>query len=100
RERATRELEQVAPLVERALRAALAAGPSLEKRRRLEGILERMRGWVPSPEQVRGVRGGEALERAGTAAGIKVLENVANGAAEVGVTQEARASLRRLGARP
>ncbi len=96
RERATRELERIAPLVETTLRQALAKKSSLEAKRRLEQILEKMGTWVPTAAEVRGVRAVEALEHISTAGARQVLDKVANGAAEVGVTQEARAALRRL----
>src|SRR5205823_1684470 len=98
REQATRELERVAPLVEAPLRRALASNPSPEARRRLEAILEKAGGWVPTPEEVRGMRAAEVLERIGTEGARRLLEKLANGAEEVGVTQEAKAALRRLGA--
>jgi hypothetical protein len=63
----------------------------------LEQILERMGAWVPTAEERQAIRAVEALERIGTDGARQVLEKVANGAAEVGVTQEARAALRRLG---
>lgn len=100
REKATRELEAIASRVEPTLRAARAAATSVEVRRRLERVLERAERWVPTPEEVRAVRAVEVLERIGTPRAREVLEKLANGAADVGVTQEAKASLRRLAAPP
>ena len=67
-------------------------------RRVLEG-LESERWWQPSPEQARALRAVEVLEHVGTAEAKRVLETLAAGAAEARLTQEARASLRRLDAR-
>src|SRR5262249_52569769 len=99
RGRAMHDLEGIAPPVEPTLRQTPAEKASLEAKRRLEEILERMGAWVPSPEELQGVRAVEALERIGTPAARQILEKVATGATEVGVTQEAKAALRRLGQR-
>jgi hypothetical protein len=61
REKATRELEQLGAAAEPALRKALAENPSLELRRRMERLLERL-----AAEHIRGLRVLEVLEHAGT----------------------------------
>jgi WD40 repeat protein len=96
RERATRELERIAPLAEEALRKALADKPSPEARRRLEGILERVGRWAPTPDEVQAVRAIEALEHLGTTEARHLLEKMANGAPESCVSQDAKAALGRL----
>jgi RNA polymerase sigma factor (sigma-70 family) len=65
RERAARELEKLGERAEPALRKALAGKPSLEARRRLEGLLNRLGGARLSAETVRQIRAVEVLESIG-----------------------------------
>jgi hypothetical protein len=53
-----------------------------------------------SADELRDVRAVEALEHAGMPEARRLLETLARGAAEARLTQEARASLRRLERRP
>jgi hypothetical protein len=99
RQKATRELAELGELAEPALLAALAGKPSLEVRRRLEVLrdgVERM----SSPDQRRALRAIEVLEHAGTPEAKQVLETLAQGAAEIGLTRLAKAALARLPAGP
>jgi WD40 repeat protein len=101
RERASRELERLAEAAVPALRRGLAARPSPEGRRRIERLLERHgRPERLTAEGLRQLRALEALERAGTAETRRLIEELAGGEPEARVTREARASLRRLRARP
>jgi WD40 repeat protein len=100
RERATRELEELGLLAEPALRQALLTRPSLEVRRRIEGVLEKLSKSPWSPDSLRGVRAVEALEDMGTGEARKLLAVLARGAPEARLTQEAQASLERLAGRP
>jgi WD40 repeat protein len=94
REAATRELEKRLDLVAPALRAALAAGPSGEAKRRLTPLVEAVEApWVGD---VRPRRAVEVLERIGSPEARQALEALAAGAAEARLTREAQASLRRL----
>ena len=61
--------------------------------------MARLDGPVPSPETLRGLRAVEVLELIGTAEAKEVLELLARGLAEARLTQEASASLGRLGQR-
>jgi WD40 repeat protein len=96
RERATRQLEELGEQAEAALCKAQADPPSAEVRRRVEQLLERIEGRVPSGEALRGLRAVEALERNGTPEARAVLGDLAGGAPQAQLTQEAKASLERL----
>jgi RNA polymerase sigma factor (sigma-70 family) len=96
RAKAAQELEQLAELAEPALRKLLAAKPSLEARRRAEGLLEKLHGPVLVPEQLRALRVVEVLEHAGTRAARELLQILAKGAPGARVTREAKAALVRL----
>jgi len=96
RDEATRELEKLGELAEAALRAALAARPELEPRRRMERLLEKLNGQVLSLEALRALRALEVLEQAGTAQAKALLAELAKGAPDARLTQEARAALERL----
>jgi len=99
RGRASEELEQLGQLAEPALCRALAGKPSLEVRRRLQTLLERAENRTLSSAQLRSVRAVEVLENLGTTGAQHVLEAVSKGAPAARLTQEAKASLRRLATR-
>jgi hypothetical protein len=100
RQRATEELERLAELAEPVLRKALAGEPSPEMRRRVGRLLQQL-GWpVKSPERLRALRAVEGLEHIGTTEARRLLEKLAQGAPEAGLTREAKASLERLAKRP
>jgi WD40 repeat protein len=96
RKQAVRELEGLGLAAEPALRRALAGKPSLEARRRIESLVERLEG----SEWPRAARAVEALEAMGTADARDLLQALAQGTPESRLTQEARASLERLAKRP
>jgi WD40 repeat protein len=96
RDRAMRELAALGELARPALEGLLTKQPPLELRKRVETLLEGMRGSVTSPEELRALRGIEALERIGNPAACAVLQTLAEGAAGHRVTEEARAALARL----
>ena len=98
REKAQRELEKLQDLAEEALSKALAAGPTLEVRQRIERLLEKA-DLLKSPERLRSLRAIEVLEHIGTPEAQKVLQKLAEGAPEARQTREARASLERLAKR-
>jgi WD40 repeat protein len=100
RSRATEDLGEWGELAAPALREALAARPTPEKRRRLEEILAALdQGGLPAG-QLRAVRAVEALEHAGTPEARHVLERLAGGVPDSPVTLDAAAALRRLTRRP
>ncbi len=96
RQQAERELQQLGDLAEPVLRRVLAAKPSLETRRRIEALLERVEGPLPAPEPLRSLRAVELLERIGTTEARQVLQRLASGEPQALLTREARASLQRL----
>ncbi len=101
REKATARLAEFGELVLPELRKALAARPSVEVKRRLEGLVERAVAaeWDPPGARLREIRAVEALELAATADARRTLEYLAGGAPAARLTREARASLDRLARR-
>jgi WD40 repeat protein len=97
RERATKELSGLRDIAESMLRKVLdEAHPSTEARSRLERLLN-----APlSPDALRGVRGIQALEMAGTAESKALLERLATGIPEARLTREAKVSAARLARLP
>jgi WD40 repeat protein len=93
--RASRDLFELGDLVVPALSSALAAkNLTLESRRRMETIVERL--VKLSPDGLRNVRAVEALEYMRTRAAVQVLRKLAAGAATARLTTEAREALERL----
>lgn len=100
REEAARQLRVAGAKVEPALRRTLAKAPSLEMRRRLEGLLAEMPPLVLrlplTGEGLRGVRAIELLERIGNAAGRQRLQGWAEQTEDAQLAVEARLALERL----
>jgi hypothetical protein len=97
RARAAQELEKLREAVGPALYKALEGGPTLEVRRRVEALLDKLVD--PTPPLRRELRAVEVLERIGTAEARRLLETVASGASQARLTQEAQQSLHRLARR-
>jgi hypothetical protein len=96
RQKAERELEEMGDLAASALRNLLAGKPSVETRRRVERLLDRLDGPITGAKILSAYRGIEVLEHIGTPEARRVLEALAYGAAGHRITDEARASLARL----
>ncbi|MCI0460808.1 MAG: hypothetical protein L0Z62_27995 [Gemmataceae bacterium] len=96
REKAMVELEKLGALARPALEGVLAAKPSLEVRRRVEKLLEKITGFTLSPEELRVWRALEVLEHVGNPAARQVLQTLAEGAPGSWQSEEARAALERL----
>ncbi len=96
RQRAETELEAWNEVAEPALKAALNSKPTLEVRQRLEKLLAKLDHPVPSGEKLRTWRVIEALEMIGTAEARDILKQIAGGAPEASVTQEAKAAAARV----
>jgi RNA polymerase sigma factor (sigma-70 family) len=90
REQASVELEKRVVIAEPMLRKALTARPSLEQRKRIERVLERL-----EREQVTLGRALEALEHAHTGESRQLLVTLAAGEPNAWLTREAKAALRR-----
>jgi WD40 repeat protein len=97
RSRAFKELDRLDHLAEPVVRKALAGRPSLEGRRRMELLLDEWREPTRSPERLQALRALLVLESIGNAEAMKLLRELAGGAPEAWFTQQARASLERLG---
>jgi WD40 repeat protein len=100
RERATVDLEACLRWAEPALRKALANPPSVEAGRRIERILEKLKGGTPwAQERVRVLRAIGVLERIATPVARESLRGVAAQAPEAEFRQAAKAALARLAER-
>jgi RNA polymerase sigma factor (sigma-70 family) len=97
REKASAELERIGAPAEAALRKALEGMPSAELRMRANHLLDKLAGKLQSPEDMRRQRALEVLEHVGGAESRAILEEVAKGAPEAALTQDAKAILKRLG---
>jgi hypothetical protein len=95
RQKASKELDRLAPANLPALRKALARPASLEAYRRLERILARHPEGRLSPDELRTLRAVHALEEAGLEARF-LLRKLAGGAPDALLTRDARAALARL----
>jgi WD40 repeat protein len=102
REEAARKLRAYGARAEAALRRTLAKAPSLEMRRRIEGILAEMAPpalRLPlSGERLRGVRAIEVLERIDNAAALRLLHSWAEQTEDIHLAIEARLALERSAA--
>jgi hypothetical protein len=96
RERATRELEKVGPAAAPLLRRAMASGPPLETRKRMQEMLDRWAGLALTPDDLRSLRAVEALERMADARARGLLDDLAAGPEGALLSREARAAVRRL----
>ncbi|MBI1916678.1 MAG: sigma-70 family RNA polymerase sigma factor [Planctomycetes bacterium] len=93
RERAARELEKLGDGAEPALRAALTGRPTVETRRRVETLLDRLHD---PRRRLQAGRALELLEHLGTAEARRLLEELGRGAAGAWLTEECRGALDRL----
>ena len=82
------------------MRKALESDPSPEARRRIGKLLDALAGPVTAGEALRVLRAVEVLEYIGTPEAQAVLKELAQGAPEARLTQEAKAALDRLAKRP
>ncbi|HEV3083538.1 MAG TPA: sigma factor-like helix-turn-helix DNA-binding protein, partial [Gemmataceae bacterium] len=95
REDAARQLADLEECAEPALREALKINSSAEQRRRIEALLA-VPTVVRSAEKLRRLRALEVLEHICSSQARELLDELAKGAPESRVTQEAKASLERL----
>jgi WD40 repeat protein len=94
REEAERKLRAFGERVVSPLRAALKEKPSLERRRRIDAVLEVLEAPAPlTGEILRAVRAVQALERVGSAEARKVLEALSQGVESARLTRAAKESL-------
>jgi RNA polymerase sigma factor (sigma-70 family) len=99
RQAAIDALWQLGPAAKPALSKALDNNPSLDARRRIEEVLETIGKGRLHPEVLRGLRAIFVLEHLDSRVARQILEQLAGGAAEARLTQEARSALARLARR-
>jgi WD40 repeat protein len=99
RQEATDELRKLGRWCDPALRQALAGRPSPEARRRIEGLLEGLKGRPWPAAVVHGVRAIQVLEQTGTPEARRALGEIVTAAPASRLGQEAKASLERLARR-
>jgi hypothetical protein len=99
REKASQALAEIGKPASDALTKALQGTKSAEKKHRLTELLDALKVKGPRPEMVRPTRALEVLERIGTPEAKQVLEDLAKGDPDAPLTQEAKATLKRLAAR-
>jgi RNA polymerase sigma factor (sigma-70 family) len=99
RKKAAEQLRALGQRAEPALREAARGRLDAEARKRVDELLGELEGAVVPPDELRPLRGIEVLERIGTAEARQVLQGLADGAPQARLTQDARASLRRLARR-
>jgi WD40 repeat protein len=100
RQKAADELEKLGRQAQGALERFLAGQPSLEARRRTEGLLDKIDFPITSPERLRVIRSVEVLEKIGNAEAKRLLQTLAQGIPGAELTEEAKAALARLTERP
>jgi WD40 repeat protein len=100
REKASRALETAGKAVRPALLKAMAAKASVEKKRRVQELLDALTTAGQAPELVRPKRALEVLERLGTPEALKLVQELAGGNPDAPLTVEAERVLRRLTAQP
>ncbi|HEY7423662.1 MAG TPA: WD40 repeat domain-containing protein [Gemmataceae bacterium] len=96
REKAVAELGKLGFTVEEALHNALRNRPTLEARRRLEGLLAQLQKQRTAADTVRQRRALEVLEHLATPEARRLLDELAQGEPAARLTREAKASLARL----
>jgi hypothetical protein len=95
RDHAMQELIKLDARVAPALEAVLRDNPNAETKRRIEKVFEALETKRSSPENLRGVRAVEVLERIGGTDAAAILQSLVAGAPGDRLTEAARESLRR-----
>jgi WD40 repeat protein len=100
REEASRDLAKVGIEAEPVLRKALGANPSLEKRRRVQTLLDGLACQTEmTPDAIRQLRAIQVLEQIGTLEARQILAALATGAPAAPATRDAAAAITRLNQR-
>jgi len=100
RMKANLELEKLGELAEPALRKALANSPTVEVRRRIESLLEKLERGILTAQVLQGIRAIEVLEHIGTPEAMPALQMLTTGTPKARLTLESKASVERLTKRP
>jgi WD40 repeat protein len=98
REKASEALAGI-PEADMELKKALENNPSVEKKRRIEALLENRKPGVVGADQIREARAVELLEMIGTPEAKQLLEKLAKGSDDSTLTQDCKAALDRLSKR-
>jgi hypothetical protein len=97
REAAMKQLQELGPSAEPALRTVLQGQPSPEQRRRVEIILVALaEPHLLSAEQLRAIRAVTVLEQIGSPEARQNLKGLAGGVAAAPLTRSARSALERM----
>ncbi|HYV38762.1 MAG TPA: WD40 repeat domain-containing protein [Gemmataceae bacterium] len=96
REKANAALEAIGEIAEPQLRQVLEGKPTLEHRRRVELLLDKLENAPLVPEQLRFIRAVAALEWIGTIEAKDLLATFAKGAPGARLTQLAQTALQRV----
>jgi RNA polymerase sigma factor (sigma-70 family) len=96
RKKAETELSKTAQLARRAMERALEKKPSIEVCERLNGLVQAVDEGRLSAEDIRLVRVLQAIEGSGAPEATDILREWAKGASGAWLTEEARASLKRV----
>jgi WD40 repeat protein len=99
RGKAEKALHKLGDLAAQPIRDQLARSSSLEMTRRLEKLSKALDAQVASAEVLQSLRAIEVLERIGSPAARRLLEQLAGGAAGHRVTEQARMALERMARR-
>jgi WD40 repeat protein len=94
REKSMKELGELGPEAESALRRMMEKDPPLETRRRIDELLRNIKG-VPAGGRLRFFRAVEVLERVHTPAARELLKELASGEPNADLTREAKSALER-----
>jgi hypothetical protein len=96
REQASRDLEEVGPAAEEALKKA-ARSPSVEVKRRAEDLLRKLRGGSGmAPDRLQAQRAVEVLERIGSREARKALQAMLEAKVDSALEGSIRGALERL----
>ncbi|HEY7426842.1 MAG TPA: WD40 repeat domain-containing protein [Gemmataceae bacterium] len=95
RERAAQELEKFGQTIVTDLRQMLSQKPSLEVRRRIEVLLEKVEG-LSQGRELQALRALEVIEHIGTPEARNLIRKIAAGASGTRLTEQAREALNRL----
>ena len=96
RNAANKELEDLGGLAAARLRQALSKNSSLEMRRRIETLLDKLNGVVTRPELLRAIRAVAVLESLASPESRKLLGTLVQGDPDARLTLEATGALKRL----
>jgi WD40 repeat protein len=96
RDKAAKDLNNIGEQIVPALEKALEGNLTLETKRRIEELRDRLSSRVLQGDRLRNYRAVEVLERIGTPEARQVLQTLADGAPDVLLTTSARAALERV----